>query len=190
MSVSLQKGQKVELTKGNPSLNKIMIGLGWDVNTLGGDFDLDASAFMLDSTGKCKNEKDFIYFGNLQASNGSIIHTGDNLTGEGDGDDEVIKIDISKIDTSIEKVVFTITIYDAKTRNQNFGQVTNAFIRVVDESSNTEVIRYDLSEDFSIETSVIVGEMYRHNGEWKFNAMGNGVKGEISELCRQYGINV
>lgn len=192
MAISLSKGQKVELTKGNPSLKKIMVGLGWDVNAFdsGADFDLDAAAFLLGENGKCPSEKEFVFYGNLKHPSESVNHMGDNLTGEGEGDDEQIQVDLTKIPANISKVVFTVTIYDAEVRRQNFGQVSNSFIRIVDEATNTELIRYDLGEDFSIETAIVVGEIYRHNGEWKFNAIGSGFQGGLAALCGHYGIEV
>ncbi len=192
MAISLQKGQKVDLTKGNPGLKNIMVGLGWDVNQFdtGADFDLDAAAFMLGSNGKCPTEQEFIFYGNLEHSSGSVKHMGDNLTGEGEGDDEQIEIDLTMIPSNIEKIAFTVTIYDHETRRQNFGQVENAFIRIVDEATGQELIRYDLGEDFSIETAVVVGELYKHNGYWKFNAIGSGYQGGLAALCASYGIQV
>ena len=166
----------MDLTKSNPNLSKLLVGLGWDTNKYDGgeQFDLDAAAFLLDKSGKVTNDKDFIYFNNLNHSSGGVIHTGDNRTGEGEGDDEQLKVDLAKIPANIEKVAFTVTIYEAEKRKQNFGQVSNAFIRIVDEANNQELVRYDLGEDFSVETAVVVGEIYRHNGEWKFNAIGSG----------------
>lgn len=192
MSINLSKGQKVDLTKGNPGLKKIMVGLGWDVNAYdsGAAFDLDAAAFMLGVYGKCPTEKEFVFYGNLTHPSESVIHMGDNLTGEGDGDDEQIQIDLSKIPSNVEKIAFTVTIYDADQRRQNFGQVSNAFIRIVDETTNVELIRYDLGEDFSIETAVVVGELYKKDGEWKFNAIGSGFQGGLAALCGHYGIEV
>ena len=192
MPVSLQKGQKVSLTKGNPGLKKVVVGLGWDVNQFdtGGDFDLDAAAFLLTDSGKVSRQEDFIYFGNLTHPSGSVQHMGDNLTGEGDGDDEQIEVSLAGIPANVEKVAFTVTIYDAEPRRQNFGQVSNSYIRIVDADTNTELIRYDLGEDFSIETAVVVGELYRHNGEWKFNAIGSGFQGGLAALCGHYGIEV
>lgn len=192
MPINLSKGQKVDLTKGNPGLNNIMIGLGWDVNAFdsGVDFDLDAAAFLLGDNGRCPTDKDFIFYGNLEHGSGAVKHMGDNLTGEGDGDDEQVQIDLSKIPANISKIAFTVTIYDSDARRQNFGQVSNAFIRIVDEVHNTELIRYDLGEDFSVETAVVVGELYRHNGEWKFNAIGSGFQGGLAALCGHYGIDV
>ncbi len=192
MAVSLSKGQKVDLTKGNPGLNNLLIGLGWDTNKYdgGADFDLDAAAFLLAGNGKVASDADFVFYGNLNHTSGGVVHTGDNLTGEGDGDDEVIKVDLSKVPASVEKIDFTVTIYDAESRNQNFGQVSNAYIRIVDQSNNTELIRYDLGEDYSVETAVVVGELYRNNGEWKFNAIGSGFAGGLAALCKNFGVNV
>ena len=189
MPINLSKGQKVDLTKTNPGLKKVIVGLGWDVNAFdsGADFDLDAAAFMVGANGKCPTEKDFIFYGNLKHPSESVEHMGDNLTGEGDGDDEQIKIDLSKVPANIEKIAFTVTIYDAESRRQNFGQVSNAYIRIVDEVTNTEIIRFDLGEDFSIETAVVVGELYKHNGEWKFNAIGQGTKDTgLQGLAKRY----
>lgn len=192
MAVSLTKGQKVDLTKGNPGLCKLMVGLGWDTNRYdgGSDFDLDAAAFLLGGNGKTASDGDFVFYGNLKHASGAVEHMGDNLTGEGDGDDEEIKIDLSKVPETVEKIDFTVTIYEAEERRQNFGQVSNAFIRIVDEANNTELIRYDLGEDFSIETAVVVGELYRNNGEWKFNAIGSGFQGGLHALCQNFGVNV
>lgn len=192
MAVNLMKGQKVDLTKTNPGLTKIIVGLGWDINKYdgGSDFDLDAAAFMLSDSGKVASDDDFIFYGNKEHKSGSVIHTGDNLTGEGDGDDEQIKIDLSTVPAEVSKIDFTVTIYDADTRHQNFGQVSNAYIRVVNEATGEELIRYDLGEDFSIETAVVVGELYRNNGEWKFNAIGSGFSGGLAALCGNFGVNV
>ena len=192
MPINLAKGQKVDLTKGNPGLKSVMVGLGWDVNTFntGADFDLDASAFLLGANAKCPTEKEFVFYGNLAHASESVIHQGDNLTGEGEGDDEQILVDLSKVPASIERIAFTVTIYDAEARKQNFGQVSNAFIRLVDNSNGTELIRYDLGEDFSIETAIVVGELYRKDGEWKFNAIGSGFQGGLAALCGHFGINV
>ena len=192
MAVNLTKGQKVDLTKGNPGLSKLLIGLGWDVNKYDGGsaFDLDTAAFLLDGAGKVAGDADFVFYGNLKHSSGGVEHLGDNLTGEGEGDDEQIKVNLSAVPASVEKIDFTVTIYEAEERRQNFGQVSNAFIRVVDESTGTELIRYDLGEDFSSETAVLVGELYRHNGEGKFNAVGSGFQGGLEALCKNYGVNV
>ena len=192
MAVNLKKGQKVDLTKGNPGLSKLLVGLGWDVNKYdgGSDFDLDAAAFLLDANGKVTSDADFVFFNNLKHASGYVEHMGDNLTGEGDGDDEQIKVDLSKVPANIDKIDFTVTIYDAEARKQNFGQVSNAYIRVVDEAKGQELIRFDLGEDFSVETAVIVGELYRHGGEWKFNALGSGFSGGLAALGKNYGVNV
>lgn len=192
MAVNLTKGQKVDLTKGNPSLTRIVAGLGWDTNKYDGGaaFDLDAAAFLLNDSGKVASDSDFIFYGNLKHMSGSVEHLGDNLTGEGDGDDEQIKVNLSAVPASVSKIAFTVTIYEADERRQNFGQVSNSFIRIVDESTGTELIRYDLGEDFSIETAVVVGELYRHNGEWKFSAIGSGFSGGLKALCLNYGVNV
>ena len=192
MAVSLTKGQKVDLTKGNPGLCKLLVGLGWDTNRYdgGSDFDLDAAAFLLGGDGKTASDSDFVFYGNLKHASGAVEHLGDNLTGEGDGDDEEIKIDLSKVPETVEKIDFTVTIYEAEERRQNFGQVSNAFIRIVDEANNTELVRYDLGEDFSIETAGVVGELYRNNGEWKFNAIGSGFQGGLQALCQNFGVNV
>ena len=192
MPINLSKGQKVDLTKGNPGLKKIMVGLGWDVNAFdtGADFDLDAAVFMLGTNGKCPTDKEFIFYSNLKHPSESVIHQGDNLTGEGDGDDEEIMVDLTKVPANIERIAFTVTIYDSDVRHQNFGQVSNAYIRLVDESTGVELIHYDLGEDFSIETAVVVGELYKNNGEWKFNAIGSGFQGGLAALCGHYGIEV
>ena len=169
-----------------------MVGLGWDTNMYDGgvDFDLDAAAFILGGNGKVEADSDFVFYGNLSHGSESVVHIGDNLTGEGDGDDEQIMVDLSKVPAGVEKIAFTVTIYEAENRRQNFGQVSNAFIRIVDEAKNQELIRYDLGEDFSIETAVVVGELYKHGGEWKFNAIGSGFQGGLAALCRNYGVNV
>ena len=168
MPISLSKGQKVDLTKGNPGLKNIMVGLGWDVNAFdsGADFDLDAAAFMVGENGKCPTEKEFVFYGNLEHPSGSVQHQGDNRTGVGDGDDEQIKIDLAKVPSDITKIAFTVTIYEAETRRQNFGQVSNAFIRIYNEENGEELLRYDLGEDFSIETAAVFGELYKNGGEW------------------------
>ncbi|MFI3231213.1 MAG: TerD family protein [bacterium] len=192
MGISLSKGQKVDLTKGNPSLNNLLVGLGWDTNAFdtGSDFDLDSVLFLVDANGQVTSDSDFVFYSNLEHNSGSVSHLGDNLTGAGDGDDEQVKVDLSKIPAQIEKVVFAVTIHEAESRNQNFGQVSNSFIRLLDETNNQELIRYDLGEDFSVETAVVIGELYRHNGEWKFNAIGAGFQGGLPALCKNYGINV
>lgn len=191
MPISLSKGQKVDLTKTNPGLTKICIGLGWDVNRYdgGSDFDLDTAAFLLGENGKVRKQEDFIFYSNLSHESGAVVHQGDNLTGGGDGDDEQILIDLSKVPADVHRIAFTATIYDAENRRQNFGQVSNAYIRVMDSANNNELIRYDLGEDFSIETAVVVGELYRNGTEWKFNAIGSGFQGGLAALCNNYGID-
>lgn len=192
MAISLQKGQKVDLTKTNPGLTKIIIGLGWDVNKYDGgkDFDLDSSVFMLNSDGKVTNEKNFVFFNNPKSPDGSVTHTGDNRTGAGDGDDEQIKVDLALVSGDVSKITFSITIHEAQERNQNFGQVSNAYVRVINEASGDELIRYDLGEDFSIETAIVVGELYRNNAEWKFNAIGSGYQNGLAGLCKDFGLDV
>ena len=191
MAISLQKGQKIDLTKTNPGLTKVLVGLGWDTNKYdgGADFDLDSAAFLLGDSGKVNSDADFVFYGNLKHVSGSVEHQGDNLTGAGDGDDEQIKVDLAAVPANISKIDFTVTIYDAETRRQNFGQVSNAFIRIVNEATGEELLRFDLGEDFSIETAVVVAELYRNNGEWKFNAIGSGFSGGLAALCRNFGVN-
>jgi tellurium resistance protein TerD len=192
MAINLQKGQKVDLTKGNANLKKIFVGLGWDTNKYDGgyDFDLDASAFLCGPSGKVQADSDFVFYGNLKHVSGSVEHTGDNLTGAGDGDDEVINVDLSKIPANIAKVAFTVTIHEAQSRGQNFGMVSNAYIRVVNSDSNQELIHYDLGEDYSVETAIVVAEIYRNGAEWKFNAIGSGFAGGLRALCLNFGVNV
>ena len=191
MPVNLKKGQKVSLTKEAPGLAKVVVGLGWDVNQFdtGGDFDLDAAAFLLGDSGKTAGSGDFVFYGNLKHASGAVVHQGDNLTGVGDGDDEQIKIDLSLVPENISKIAFAVTIYDAEGRRQNFGQVSNAFIRIYDETNGEELLRYDLGEDFSIETAAIFGELYKHGGEWKFNAIGSGYQGGLAAICASYGVD-
>jgi len=190
--ISLQKGQKIDLTKGNPGLSKIIVGLGWDTNKYSGgaDFDLDASVFLIDKNGKAGGIEDFIYYNNLVGGKGSVTHTGDNLTGEGDGDDEQVKVDLALVPVHVDKIAFAVTIHEAAQRSQNFGQVSNAFVRVVNETDGKEVMRYDLGEDFSVETAVVVGELYRNNTEWKFNAIGSGYQNGLAGLCKDFGLDV
>lgn len=192
MPVSLQKGQKVSLTKGNPGLTKVVVGLGWDVNAFdtGGDFDLDAAAFLLSDTGKVSDQKDFVFYGNLTHPSGSVQHLGDNLTGAGEGDDEQIKVDLSKVPANITRIAFTVTIYEAESRRQNFGQVSHSFVRIFNEVSGEELLRYDLGEDFSIETAAVFGELYKNGDGWKFNAIGSGYQGGLAALCNNYGVDV
>lgn len=191
MAVNLRKGQKVDLTKGKPGLNRLLIGLGWDVNFYDGsdDFDLDASAFLLGANGRVTSDSDFIFYGNQRHPSGCIESTGDNRSGEGEGDDEQVLVNLSQVPANIERIAFAVTIYDADARRQNFGMVGNSYIRVVDQNSGEELVRFDLGEDYSIETAIVVGELYRHNGEWKFNAVGSGFQGGLEALCANYGIN-
>ncbi|GJM70571.1 chemical-damaging agent resistance protein C [Paenibacillus macerans] len=192
MAVNLSKGQKVDLTKSNPGLAKIIVGLGWDTNKYDGgkEFDLDASAFCLNENGKVNSDADFMFYNNPANGNNSIVLSGDNRTGEGAGDDETIKIDLANVPADISKIAFCITIHEAQERNQNFGQVANSYVRVVNEATGEELIRYDLGEDYSVETAVVVGELYRHGAEWKFSAVGSGFKDGLAGLCRDFGISV
>lgn len=196
MAISLAKGQKISLEKVaadagiQGGLSKILIGLGWDIKKFdgGADFDLDASVFMCDGTGKVAKESNFIFYNNKTAP--GVEHMGDNRTGAGDGDDEVIKVDLSALESDVEKIAVTVTIDQADARKQNFGMVENSYIRVVDEATGTELLRYDLGEDYSIETAVVVAELYKNNGEWKFNAIGSGFAGGLAALCGNYGLAV
>lgn len=192
MAISLQKGQKVDLTKTNPGLKRVYVGLGWDTNKYDGGFafDLDASVFLLGESGKVTSDGDFVFYNNKKHSSNSVEHLGDNLTGAGDGDDEQVKVNLELVPQDIQRIAFTVTINEAAERRQNFGQVSNAFIRVCDEETGQELIRYDLGEDFSIETAIVVGELYRHGGEWKFNALGSGFQGGLAALCNNFGIAV
>jgi tellurium resistance protein TerD len=191
MAISLQKGGNVSLTKTSPNLKSVLIGLGWDARaTSGADFDLDASVFMLAAGGKVRSDADFIFYNQLRSSCGSVEHTGDNRTGDGDGDDEAIKVILDKLPASIERLVIAVTIHDAEARRQNFGMVSSAYIRLVDLDNDTEIVRFDLSEDASVETAMIFGEMYRHNSEWKFRAVGQGYAGGLHALATAHGIDV
>ena len=192
MAITLSKGQKVSLTKGNPGLKNIVVGLGWDTNKYDGgfDFDLDSAAFLLGENDKVNSDSDFIFYNNLKHSSGAVEHLGDNLTGKGDGDDEQIKLDLSLVPQNVNKIAFTVTIHEAQERRQNFGQVNNSYVRVVSTDNNQELLNYELGEDFSIETAIVVCEIYRHNGEWKFNALGSGFEGGLEALCKNFGVNV
>ncbi|CAM4095701.1 TerD family protein [Psychrobacter arenosus] len=191
MAISLTKGGNVNLSKEAPGLTNMTIGLGWDPRaTDGQDFDLDAIAFLLDESGKVRNDSDFIFFNNLKSGDGSVEHTGDNRTGEGDGDDESIKVNLAAVPADVNKIAVCAIIYEGQARNQNFGQVSDAFIRVINDNGNTEIARYDLSEDGSTETAMIFGEIYRHSGEWKFRAVGQGFAGGLGPLAASYGVNV
>ena len=189
MALSLSKGGNLSLTKEAPGMTKVLVGLGWDArSTDGQDFDLDASAFLLKADGKVRAETDFIFYNQLKSVDGSVEHTGDNRTGEGDGDDEAIKVDLSKVPADIDRIAFTVTIHEAEARKQNFGQVRNAFIRIVNQDNNNEVARYDLAEDASTETAMIFAELYRNGTEWKFRAIGQGFKGGLKPLAESYGL--
>jgi len=190
MAISLQKGGNVNLSKEAPNLRKIIIGLGWDPrSTDGATFDLDGSAFLLKSDGKVRGDSDFIFYNNLKSTDGSIVHTGDNQTGEGDGDDERIEIDLSRVPADIDRISITVTIHDADARRQNFGMVSKAYIRCLNAEGEREIARYDLSEDSSTETAMIFGEIYRYSGEWKFKAIGQGFNGGLGPLARSFGVN-
>ena len=191
MGISLSKGGNVSLSKTDPSLKNVLVGLGLDARpTAGADFDLDASAFMVKEDGKVRSDSDFIFYNQTKSTCGSVEHTGDNRTGAGDGDDEAVVVLLDKVPADVQRVVFCVTIHDADMRKQNFGQVNHAYVRVVNKDSNNEVARYDLSEDASVETAMIFGEIYRHSGEWKFKAVGQGYAGGLAALARQYGINI
>ena len=191
MAISLNKGGNLSLSKTDPTLVRILIGLGWDERaTDGASFDLDASAFLLTASGKVRGDHDFIFYNQLKSQDGSVDHTGDNRSGQGDGDDESLVVDLSKVSPEIEKIAITVTIHDAQSRGQNFGQIANAFIRVVNQDSGIEIVRFDLAEDYSTETAMVFGEVYRHNGEWKFRAVGQGYAGGLAAMCQQYGIQV
>jgi tellurium resistance protein TerD len=191
MSVSLSKGGNVSLSKEAPGLSKILIGLGWDVRaTDGAAFDLDASCFLLNEAGKIRSDGDFIFYNNLKSTDGSVEHTGDNLTGEGDGDDEAVVVDLPKVAADVQKIAVAVTIHDAEARRQNFGSVSNAFVRVVDQATGKEITRYDLTEDSSTETAMIFGEVYRHGDEWKFRAVGQGFAGGLGPLAKNFGVSV
>ena len=190
MAVSLSKGGNVSLTKEAPGLTAVTVGLGWDErSTDGGDFDLDASALMLNSSGKVISDSHFIFFNNLRSPDGSVEHTGDNLTGEGEGDDESLHVNLAAVPPEVDKIVFPVTIYNAEALRLNFGMVRNAFIRIVDRANNTEIVRYDLGEDFSVETALVFGELYRHNSDWKFRAVGQGYTAGLAGIAKDYGVN-
>lgn len=191
MAVSLSKGGNVSLSKEAPGLSAIDVGLGWDARvTDGAAFDLDASAFLLNEGGKVRSDADFIFYNNKTSTDGAIVHQGDNLTGTGDGDDEVVSIELGKVAAEVQKVAFTVTIHDAEARKQNFGQVSNAYIRVVNKADGKELARYDLSEDYSTETAMVFGELYRNGAEWKFRAVGQGFNGGLAPLAKSYGVNI
>jgi tellurium resistance protein TerD len=191
MAISLSKGGNVSLTKTAPGLTHIIIGLGWDARaTDGAAFDLDASGFLLTSDGKVRSDADFIFFNQPVSADGSVKHLGDNTTGDGEGDDEQITVDLAKVPADVEKIAVGVTIHEAEARKQSFGMVSQAFVRVVNAADNAEIVRYDLSEDFSIETALVFGEVYRNNGEWKFRAVGQGYQGGLAAMAKNYGVNV
>ena len=191
MPVSLAKGGNVSLTKAAPGLKAIIVGLGWDVRqTDGAPFDLDASVFLLNASGKVRGDADFIFYNNKKSTDGSVEHQGDNLTGVGEGDDEAVKVSLDKVPAEVDKIAVTVTIHEAESRRQNFGMVAKAFVRVVNQADNAEIARYDLSEDSSTETAMVFGEVYRSAGEWKFRAVGQGFAGGLGPLARNYGVNV
>ena len=191
MAISLTKGQNISLSKTDPSLKNVLVGLGWDArSTDGQDFDLDASVFMATENGKVLSDRHFIFYNQLVSPCGGVEHTGDNLTGDGDGDDESVIVRLDKVESNIKSLFITVTIHDAEARRQNFGQVSNAFVRIVNNDTSDEIVRFDLSEDYSTETAMVFGEIYRHNGEWKFRAIGQGYTGGLYSLCQQYGVNV
>ena len=191
MAVSLVKGGNVSLSKEAPGLKKIVVGLGWDMRvTDGAGYDLDSSAYLLTSSGKVRSEADFIFYNNKQSADGSVAHLGDNRTGEGAGDDEQLQIDLERVSSDVQKIVFAVTIHDAEARRQNFGMVNNAFVRVLNQADSKELARYDLSEDASVETAMVFAEVYRHNNEWKFKAIGQGFAGGLAPLARSMGVNL
>jgi tellurium resistance protein TerD len=191
MAISLQKGGNVNLSKEAPGLTQLKVGLGWDTRaTDGAAFDLDGAVFLLNSSGKVRSDSDFIFYNNLKSSDGSVVHAGDNTTGQGDGDDEKVSVDLTRVPADIDKISFCVTIHDAEARRQSFGQVSKAYIRCLNAAGEAEIARYDLSEDSSTETAMIFGELYRHGGEWKFRAVGQGFKGGLGPLARSFGVNV
>ncbi|WP_419994627.1 TerD family protein [Streptomyces boninensis] len=191
MGVSLSKGGNVSLSKEAPGLTAVIVGLGWDARTTtGNDFDLDASALLTGADGKVVSDQHFIFFNNLKSPDGSVEHTGDNLTGEGEGDDEQVKVNLAGVPADVDKIVFPVSIYEAESRQQSFGQVRNAFIRVVNQADNNEIARYDLSEDASTETAMVFGELYRNGAEWKFRAVGQGYASGLRGIAQDFGVNV
>lgn len=191
MAVSLAKGGNVSLSRAAPSLKKILVGLGWEARvTTGDDYDLDVSAFLLSESGKVKSDDDFIFYNQLKSKCGSVEHNGDNRTGDGDGDDETMTVNLEKVPVSVKRIVFCVTIDDAERRRQNFGQVSDSFMRIVNLESDAEIARFDLTEDYSTETAMIFGEIYRHNDEWKFKAVGQGFAGGLESMCKQFGVSV
>lgn len=192
MAINLTKGQKIDLTKGKKKLKRVCFGLGWDMNRYDGNevFDLDGSTFLLDENGKCARDEDFIFYDQPNHPSGAVKHGGDNRTGVGDGDDETVLVELSKIPSNIEKISFAVTIYDAKNRLQNFGMVENAYIKAYDADTNELLFEYDLDEDFSLETGIIFGELYRRGSDWKFSAIGSGYNGGLAAICSSFGLDV
>ncbi|NRD79253.1 TerD family protein [Bacillus sp. BRMEA1] len=190
MGVTLSKGQKVDLTKSYPGLQHVVVGLGWNISNLGSNFDLDASAFLLGTSGKVQNDLDFVFYNNPSGGNGSIVYSGDNRIGSGVQDCEQIRINLNNVPAPIHRIAFTITIHDAQAKRQNFGQISDAYVRIFNEQTNDELIRFNLGRDFTVETAIVAAELYRHNGEWKFNAIGSGFQGGLSALCGNFGVTV
>lgn len=191
MPVSLTKGGNVNLSKSTPGLQSVFVGLGWDVrSTDGAAFDLDSSAFLVKADGKVRSSADFIFYNQKRSPCGSVEHMGDNTSGAGEGDDEVVKVSLAQVPADVEKIVFCVTIHDGEARRQNFGMVSRAFIRVVNAAGSSELARYDLSEDASVETAMIFGELYRHAGDWKFRAIGQGFAGGLGPLARNFGVDI
>ena len=191
MAISLQKGGNVNLSKEAPGLSKLVVGLGWDTRaTDGAAFDLDGAIFLLNATGKVRSDADFVFYNNLKSTDGSVVHSGDNTTGAGEGDDETVTIDLASVPPDVDKIAICVTIHDAETRRQNFGQVSKAFVRCVNATGNAEIARYDLSEDGSTEGAMVFGEVYRAGADWKFRATGQGFKGGLGPLAKNYGVNV
>lgn len=190
MGVTLSKGQKVDLSKSHPGLKNVVVGLGWDIGHIGSNFDLDASTFLLGQSGKVQSDQDFIFYNNPSGGNGSINYSGDNRTGAGDRDDEQIRIDLQRVPSHIHRIAFTITIHDAQVKQQNFGQISNSYVRIINEITNEELLRFNLGSDFTVETAIVAAELYRHNGEWKFNAIASGFQGGLAALCRNFGVSV
>ena len=191
MAISLQKGGNVNLSKEAPGLAKLQVGLGWDARaTDGAAFDLDGVVFLLNGAGKVRSDADFIFYNNVKSADGSVVHSGDNRTGAGDGDDETVTVDLTRVPADVERIVVAVTIHEADVRRQNFGMVGKAFIRCVNAGNSSEIARYDLSEDGSTEAAMVFGEVYRHGAEWKFRAIGQGFAGGLGPLAKSYGVNV
>ncbi|MFC0133732.1 chemical-damaging agent resistance protein C [Massilia eurypsychrophila] len=191
MAISLQKGGNVNLSKEAPGLTKLIVGLGWDTRaTDGAAFDLDGAVFLINSTGKVRSDADFVFYNNLKSVDGAVVHSGDNTTGAGEGDDETITVDLSQVAADVDKISVCVTIHDAETRKQNFGMVSKAYVRCVNAGDSKEIARYDLSEDGSTEAAMIFGEVYRAGADWKFKAIGQGFKGGLGPLAKNFGVNV